>query len=195
MREIDVPTDVKNKAMEIYESLAHKIRKGKKLIYMVYFAVYCSYVEMGIIENPIIIASKIGMNKSEIAKAFSSSLSMCVNHKDGNSSYVYMPPDAVYTPQDFVPIHCRDLSILPEHVAKIKILADIVTTRDKSLLDESPQTVAGAIILVYVKSNGLPINKEILSTIIARSDMTITKFVKRITNLISPNISLISDHS
>ena len=105
----------------------------------------------------------------------------------------YVPPMVWFTPNDYIPVYYKKLRLwlnFPEGtIDHIYIMADEIMKKDKilskkekrsSLKEEKPQTVAAAIIVYYMGTHNIVLDKDYYKTIFKKSEMTINKIKNRI---------------
>lgn len=163
----NINDDIKNRANDIYTKMNTGIHRGMKRKKLIFYCLYHAYKQFGIIEDPKNIARIIGLPEKDICKALSMFCGK-VNEK------LYL------TPYDYIRKFHEELKLQQETLDLILIIAEEIFKIDPSLLDEYPQSVAGAIILYYLNINGIAIDKKDFSKMIGKSIVSINKLLKRV---------------
>lgn len=186
------PDNIKKGADIIFNKMHHQVRRGKMYNMLLYYCVYCSYLEeiykqhlmltvntsaevLGYVSNidPLKLGKEFGLTKSQIQKCDSIFAPLQTGYK---------PPYSYTPPTNYLPIYCKEIGLSQESITEILLLANYILSKDPSLYQDYPQTVAVGIFYYYTIINGIiidDINKLIQLTGCPMS--TIERISKRIT--------------
>lgn len=176
LEKLGLPTNIVNAADSVYQNMSVGTKRGKRRRMLVFFCSFTAYNQEDIPVDPIWLANICNLERSEISKA----LSMCSPaHSDFGSLSVR------YSPKNFIPTYFKKLNDewvnFPEGaLEEIYKMTDEVMENDPDLKDEKPQTVAAAILVYYLYRDGYSIDKDKYNSIFGRSDMTINKIKKKV---------------
>lgn len=176
LEKLGLPINIINVADSIYQSMSVGTKRGKRRRMLLFFCAFTAYNQEDIPVDPIWLANMCNLERSEISKA----LSMCSPaHTDFGSLSVR------YSPKNFIPTYYKKLNdgwiTFPEGALdEIYRMTDEVMKKSPDLRDEKPQTVAAAILVFYLYRDGYSIDKDKYNTIFGRSDMTINKIKKKV---------------
>lgn len=137
---------------------------------MIFFCVYVAFLNLGLTEEPRVIAELVSLPKNEIPKSFS----LCSELETGLSLPVRQKEAG-----DFFPVILRDLGI-DISVEELEDILSYVVEKDPSLNDCFPQVLAAGIISFYLDINGLSSLKNEIPKIIRRSPMSCAKVSKAV---------------
>lgn len=167
---IEIPDEVKIEANRVFQNLLISTKRKKNRQRTVFFCVYNAYINLGMTEEPRVVADLVSLPNNEIHKAFS----VCSELQTGYPAAIQQK-----VALDFVPVILRDLGVDIDHKDIKEVLA-YVMDKDPTLKDDFPQTVAAASICYVLEINGLKVSRGDIAKIIKRSDMTIQKIYKKI---------------
>jgi len=164
--------DIKNRADCIYNTMRHRVHRGKVRNQMLFYVVYCAHLELDRDVNPIHLGTLFGLTQGETQRC------------DSIFSYLqtgYRMPRIRATPVGYLPNYCESLALSQEATEEIAKLATSILRKDPSLYQENPQTVAAGILRYYTVTNGI-INDDPfkLPQITGRSNVTIETMYRRI---------------
>lgn len=176
LEKLGLPANIINAADSVYQSMSVGTKRGKRRRMLLFFCAFTAYNQENIPVDPIWLANMCTLERSEISKA----LSMCSpSHTDFGVLSVR------YSPKNFIPTYFKKLSegwiTFPEGALdEIYKMTDEIMKNDLELQDEKPQTVAAAILVFYLYRDGYTIDKDKYNSIFGRSDMTINKIKKKV---------------
>lgn len=171
----DLPDEVKTKANDIYNKM-YKIstKRGKCRHQMLYILVYNAYKELGTPLDPIVLAKAMGLEKSQINKAFTKFSEIQTGYKSINIEI-----DIV----SIIKRICENIGFDEDRLQHCLQVADIILEKDKDLLGEYRiQKIAAAIIEYYLYISGHQVDKELFSNITGISSSSINFLHKRMSN-------------
>lgn len=166
--------DIRNEAERIFQQLEIKTKRSKRRKKLLFYCVFNAYKSLGQSRDPKTVAEEIGMSPNEMTKA----LSMCSECQTG-----YRPPSVFHSPLQFLPEYYAQTNLDPSDYSMIDTFAKNILAKDPDLLQHYPQVVAAGILLYYTTINGITVDKKKFSELVRRSEMTINKMFKRISNL------------
>lgn len=178
LEKLGLPTNIINVADTVYQNMSVGTKRGKRRRMLLFFCAFTAYNQEDIPVDPIWLSNICNLERSEISKA----LSMCSpSHTDFSTLSVK------YSPKNFIPTYFKKLSDgwidFPESALdEIYKMTDEVLVKDPDLRDEKPQTVAAAILVYYLYRDGYSIDKDKYNAIFGRSDMTINKIKKKVSD-------------
>ena len=176
LEKLGLPINIINAADAIYQSMAVGTKRGRRRRMLLFFCAFTAYNQEDSPVDPIWLANVCHLERSEISKA----LSLCSpTHNDFSSLSVR------YSPKNFIPGYFKKLNdgwiTFPDGALdEIYRMTDEVMNNDPDLRDEKPQTVAAAILVFYLYRDGYTIDKDKYNAIFGRSDMTINKIKKKV---------------
>ena len=174
MNNIPIPDFIKQGANEIYHNLSAGIKRNRQRKLMIYFCISKSYEYYKIPYLPSVIAAHVGIKMTEI-------------HKSNNmfNKLLKISIDIEFMPKDYIPLLLSYIQLTEDHTQYIIKICQYVLSKDRSLMDEYPQDIAGAVILyyldlidvqlenqsnlVYKKVSGVSVNEQLYSTILGKS--------------------------
>ena len=172
LKSYSLPDDIKNKADSIYSKMIPRTRRKKIRKQLVFFCVYCAYLELGIDVNPMQLGTQFGLTHGEVQKCGS----LFSKLQTG-----YTPPVVNSTPLNYIPGFCQDLGLGEDAIEQIAQIYEVVSSVDEKLSQENPHTVASGLLKYYVITNGISLkDANAISTITKRSSVTIDAMYKRI---------------
>lgn len=178
LEQLTLPIDIINTADKIYKQMNAGTRRNQKRKQMIFQCVRDAYDQHNIPRDPKELADICGISYSGITKASS----IC------SPGQTYRSPVIVYTPMQYIPDTFRRLDEclneqlqFPDDILEnITQIADEVVNADPLLLDEKPQIVAASIVLYYLETHGVKIDRKKYAKIFKSSDMTINKLKKQV---------------
>lgn len=176
LEKLGLPQQILNTADFIYQNMAVGTKRGKRRKMLIFFCSFSAYNQENIPVDPVVLANKCGIERSDVAKA----LSMCSPvHTNFDTPLVR------YSPENYIPVYFGKLNNgmigFPDGaLEEIYEMTREIIEHDSELNDEKPQTVAAAIIVYYLQTKGYVIDKDKYKSIFGRSDMTINKVKKRV---------------
>lgn len=176
---LKLPDDIIDTSEKIYKKMQIGTRRANKRKQMIFHCVRTAYNYHKIPKDPKDLADICGINYSEITKASSICSPIQTN---------FQTPIVFYTPTDFISdIFTRlqkflesDIEFSDETCDYIIEISKAVIEEDPDLLDEKPQMVAAAIVLYYLESHGIKIDRKRYAALFKSSDMTINKLKKQV---------------
>ena len=175
LKKYEFSNDIKNKADVIYSKMKYQVRRGKIRFQMLFFCVYCAHLELNVEVNPIHLGSLFGLTKGEVQRCDSIFSPLQTGYK---------PPPKITSPLGYLPNFCEILSLSPDAINDITELGVKILTKDKSLYQENPQTVAAGLLRYYTITNGIILNDpQKLTSITGRSNVTIDVMYRRISSI------------
>lgn len=175
LQKIGLPVQVICKADEIYNKLRAGTKRGRRRKQMMFFCVKSAFNELGMTEDPVVLAEMCGVSRSDISKA----QSMCARTKSN-----YKAPIVSKVPSDFIKTFFKKIensfNFSDGVLEEILDICEEVMENDEDLYDEKPQTVAAAIIVFYLEIHSEEINKKEYREIFGSSDMTINKIKDKV---------------
>ena len=171
---IDLPEEVKREAQVIFNSMKVPTKRGTKRKRLLFFCINQAYVNLKQPKDPKMIANQLGIKSTDISK----SSSMCSSSQTG-----YKPVPTFYHPIDFIPDYMKAVGLDESCVESVKKLGHEVLQRAPDLTDEYPQVVAAGLLLYYMIIHGITVNRKEFAGKVLRSEMTISKMYKRISEI------------
>lgn len=180
------PDDIKNRADAVYNKMRYQVRRGKIRSQMLFFCVYCAYLEIkkehldrGLkedeIENsvdPIKLGIQFNLTQGEVQRCDSLFSPLQTGYK---------PPTIHTSPLGYFPDYCKDLGLDIDAIRAIIKLSTSVLQKDKTLSEENPQTVAAGLLKYYTITNGIILeDPQKIIRITNRSVATIDTMYRRI---------------
>ena len=164
--------DIKNTADAIYNKMIYRVRRGKIRNQMLFYCVYCAHLELKRDVDPIELGGHFGLNQGQIQRC------------DSMFSFLqtgYKPASTNISPLRYLTSYCKNMQLSEEIYDEVLKFASNILSKDKSLLQENPQTVAAGILRYYMVSNGIiteDTNK--MKKVTSRSNVTIDNIFKKI---------------
>lgn len=171
LNRFNISDEIKNEAEHIFQQLTTGTRRGNKRKKLLFYCVYNAYKSLGIIEDAKTIANLIGIPHSDITKSFSLYSETKTN---------YQPPASFRTPTDFIYKYYSEAGLSSDCLQPLLSLTDEVLASDPDLYESYPQVVACGIIVYYMTINGASVDRKKLAKMAGKSDMTLSKIIKRI---------------
>ena len=179
MKDLDpynLPDEIKNKANNVFVSIAPATHRGKKRKQLLFFCLFTAYKELGIHVDPKTIAQLINMDLGGMNK----SISMFSEIQTG-----YRVRKHIVTCVDIVPDYCEKVGISVDAVSQVTGLASEMLTKCPNLRERYPQTVAAGILRYYMSINGLLVDELAFAKTLCLSEATISqshKLIQQIDN-------------
>lgn len=169
----DIPEDIKNQADVVYNKMRYQVRRGKIRIQMLFFCVYCAYLEKGKYD---IIPTQLGaifkLTPGEVQKCDSIFSPLQIG---------YRPPLINVLPTSYLPEYCKLLNLSQDTIDDVMRKAVNILNKNESLLQEHPQTVAAGLLKYYMVTAGIIIDDPTkLHKTTFRSNVAIDSMYKRI---------------
>ncbi|MEM2987184.1 MAG: hypothetical protein QXV60_03700, partial [Nitrososphaerota archaeon] len=164
--------DIKNQADVIYNKMKYQVRRGKIRHQMLFFCVYCAYLELNRNVNPIELGEIFGLSQGEVQRC---------NSLFSPLQTGYKPPSRNISPISYLPDFCKNIGLSQDALESIINMAVIILNKDPSLYQENPQTVAAGLLRYYIITNGIMIeDPQRITRVTNRSIVTIESMFKRI---------------
>lgn len=170
LEKLDFPLDIINTASDIYKAVDPGTKRGKRRRQLIFACVYRAHRELGMAVIPVRLAEVCGIERSDITKA----LAMIPSDVENST-----PAEYIKTHFNTLQKHLRFPDDTLDHLLD---MTHIIVENAPDLLDEKPQNVAAAILVFYLKNNGVTINKKMYKEIFGCSDMTLNKLRNPITD-------------
>jgi len=173
------PPNIIAKGDEIFFQMNSGLKRGTRRKQLVYFCATKAYDVLGIPEDPSKIATMCGITTSGISKANS----MCSPSKTN-----YKAPAVHWEPKDFFKGYFQkiiELDLISFSETALNDVEEIcaeVMEKSQALRDEKPQTVAAAVLIHYLQMNNCAIEKKKYNEIFGKSDMTLAKAKKKVSD-------------
>lgn len=170
-----LPDDIKNTADVIYNKMTYRVRRGKIRFQMLFFCVYCAYLELKRNINPIQLGKMFGLTPGEVQRCDSIFSPLQTN---------YQPPRNNTSPLQYLPDYCEQMQIADTALAGVVALGASILKKDPSLTQENPQTVAAGILRYYIVTNGIMTDDaSLISKVTGRSSVTIEGIYRKIAQI------------
>ena len=174
LEKLEFPINIINAACEVHRNMPTiGTRRGKSRQQLVFYCAYIAYDDEGESVDHNWLARICGIPKSCITKA----QSMCSEINSGYAKKIIK-----HSPKGYIPRYYNQLSNIIEFpedsLEYINKMTDEVLEKSYDLRDAKPHTVAAAIIVYYMKSNSMILDKKYFKSIFEQSDMTINNIVK-----------------
>lgn len=166
-----IPDNVRTQAQEVARRLKLPIRRGKKRRQLLFYCLYSAYAELNIVQDPVTIATMVGIERSQIGRA----LSLFSEAQTG-----YAPPMHTASAVDFVPRYAEQIGLPTRTIGELVSIAQTVIEADSELAESYPQKVAAAIVSYYLALNNIAISSANLTSLSGFSEPTIKSVVKRV---------------
>lgn len=165
LESLNVGEDVKQEAEKFFQHLGNTVKKGKRRRKLIFYCLFNAFIALGQAKDPKIVAKMVGIPITDMNKAFS----MCA----GSATVFHSPLEFLPQYADLVQLDssCRDSLIE---------FGSSILRKDRELLDDYPQVVAAGILLYYFKIHGVTVVRKDFAKLVDRSEMTISKMVKRV---------------
>lgn len=171
---INIPDEIKNLSEQIFQQLDTNTKRGRRRKKLLFYCIFNAYNQIGQPQDPKFIAELVGISHTEMTKAFSMCSELQTNYK---------PNTTFHSPLEFVEQYHEQIGLDPKCLPDVLVLGTEILKKDPDLNENYPQVVAAGILLYYMTINGASINKKEFSKIVRRSEMTISKVLKRIVHV------------
>jgi transcription initiation factor TFIIIB Brf1 subunit/transcription initiation factor TFIIB len=169
------PDEIVNQADLIYNQMKYQARRLKVRTQLLFYCVYCAHLELGRNIDPINLGSRFNLTPSDVQKCDS----MFSPLQTG-----YYPPRNSVSPAKYLPEYCDQIKLSEDAAQQVISMTENILQRDRSLLQENPQTVAAGFLQYYVTINGINLSHpDIIANIVHRSKVTVDNMMKRIANI------------
>lgn len=167
---LDYPQDVKIEADKIWKKNMKTTKKGRARKQFLFACVYQAHLDMGIREDPKNIAERVGLEEGSMSKALTM-ISPC--GKTNITNAIDLIPGYAQTAK-------LDASLIPQIVELGKTIIELDKKQNNKdpLSEKYPQRVAAAILLYYMTTNGIRVDKKIFATQMKLSEVTISSTYK-----------------
>ena len=175
LEKLDLPVNIVDVAEEVYIEMEAGTKRGSRRRQLIFFCAKTAYDKENIPIDPAKLADICGIKHSDISRA----LSMCSSIKTN-----YYTPLVKHHPQEYIQDYYDELSKFlnfdEDALEEVYYITEEVLESEPDLLEEKPQIVAAAILVYYLNLNGLTIEKNKYTVVFGRSDMTINKIKKKV---------------
>lgn len=162
--------EAKIEAERIYQSMSPEAKKGKRLRKIAFYCVFKAFISLGRPKDPKVVAEMVGIPFTDVNKSFS----MC---SEGTPS---LPTAVFHSPLKFLPQYAQSVGLDESCLPDLLAFGEKILAKDSELKDNYPQVVAAGILRYYMSLHGASYPKEEYAKMVKRSEMTISKMVKRI---------------
>jgi hypothetical protein len=190
------PDDIKNGANVIYNKMTHQVRRGKKRNQLLFFCVYCSYLEeiakyIKLLENG---NNQVERILSETMNIDPFTLGLNFDLKPGEVQHCfsifsplqtgYKPPSKYISPLGYLSNFCHNMNISQECIMELMKLGENILQKAPTLYQENPRTVGAALFRYIIEINGIKGKdpNEIIS-ITGKTNNTISEIYRRISDI------------
>lgn len=146
MVNINIPTNIKEKADEVYNMLNISTKRGARRKKVVFFCIYEAHRLLKIPIDPKDLAEIVGIEKNHISKAFT----MC-----SPIETEYYPPNVKFNFREFIRLNYHLTGLSTVNLEDVLSLADDICQKNPAINNIFPQLVAGAILSYYMDINGV----------------------------------------
>lgn len=172
LRGYPLSDDIKHKADWVFNQMESRVHRGRKRIQLLFYCTYCAYRELGRFVIPAKLGRLFGLTPVEVCEC------------DSIFSYIqtgYQPPRTNASPLEYLPEYCEDYHLSSELTSMIIDMSRFIIEKSPSLLQESPETVAGGLLSYCVTMCGIVTDDpKLLRTITGLSPATTETMYKRI---------------
>jgi transcription initiation factor TFIIIB Brf1 subunit/transcription initiation factor TFIIB len=176
LKPLDFPDEIKHEANTVFLNMNCPTKRSKKRKLLVFYCLYCAYLELRNPQVPTAIARKIPIKQSEIPKA----MALFSEIQTG-----YRPPDIKITPIHYLKDYCSQLGFTEETTSMVIDLTDRLMLKDITLKEESPQKTSAGILQCFMIMNGIQFKKKEFAKMFGFSEVTINNIYKKILNIYS----------
>lgn len=170
-----IPDNVRRRAMNIYASINVDAKKGKRKE-LEFFLIYSAYKEENEVVEPHALARDIGISVRSISRIYAMFSPALTGYK---------PPVIIGDAIQLIPQLIANLGACDvEMVEDIILIAKRVVLCDPTLLEQSPQKLAVAIILSYFEKHEYTLDKQYLCDLVNVTNGTLNVVVKSIKNIL-----------
>lgn len=170
-----LPEDIKIQADIIYNKMRYQVRRGKIRFQMLFFCVYYAHIELGRDVNPVQLGATFNLTQGEVQRCDSLFSPLQTG---------YHPPSTNMSPLNYLPDYCQGMDLSSDAVDDIISLSSSILKKDRSLLQENPQTVAAGLLKYYLVTNGIMMDDVTkISKVTNRSSVTIDTMYRMIATI------------
>jgi hypothetical protein len=167
--------DIKGEADVIFNKMHYRVRRGKIRTQLVFYCVYCAYIELDINVNPVQLGRIFGLSPGDVQKCDS---------KFSPLQTGYRPRSTFTSPLKYLPDYCKQLELTEDAVLEITQLATDLLRKEAALFQENPQTVAAGILKYYTETYGISNDDpQKIAKVTGRSNVTIDGIYRRIATI------------
>jgi hypothetical protein len=164
--------EIKNVADSIYNKMVYQVRRGKVRTKLIFYCIYCAHLELKRDVNPTQLGKIFGLTQGEVQKCDSLFSPLQTG---------YRAPTTIISPLQYLPGYCIKLKLSQESLETIRKMSQDILSKDPSLKEENPQTVASGLLRYYTLTNGITLDDpNELEKLTSRSMVTIENMCKRI---------------
>ena len=175
LKQYDIADEIKNMADVIYNKMIPQTRRNKVRRQLLFYCTYCAHLELGRDVNPSVLGKIFDLDTGDVQKCYS----LFAPLQTG-----YTPPASTSSPLRYLPDYCSRMGLTAEAVADLITMSKRILNKDRTLLQETPQTVAAGLLRYWIEINGVVIDdSQKLRDITGRSLVTIDTMFKRIANV------------
>jgi transcription initiation factor TFIIIB Brf1 subunit/transcription initiation factor TFIIB len=176
LKTLDFPDEIKMEANKVFLRMNCPTKRSKKRKLLVFYCLYCAYLELKNPQVPTAIARKIPIKQSEIPKA----MALFSEIQTG-----YRPPDINITPIHYLKDYCCQLGFTEETKSMVIDLTEELMKKDFTLREESPQKTSAGILQCFMIMNGIQFKKKEFAKLFGFSEVTINNIYKKILTIYS----------
>jgi transcription initiation factor TFIIIB Brf1 subunit/transcription initiation factor TFIIB len=176
LKTLDFPDEIKHQANGVFHKMNCPTKRSKKRKLLVFYCIYCAYLELQNPQVPTAIARKIPIEQSEIPKA----MALFSEIQTG-----YRPPDIKITPTHYLKDYCSQLGFTDQTTEMVVNLTNLIMLKDLALKEESPQKLSAGILQCFMIMNGIQFKKKEFAKMFGFSEVTINNIFKKILNIYS----------
>ncbi len=166
--------DIKDKAAEIYDKIGKPIKRGNNRKKLLFFCIYAAYKEKKIQIEINDIANIVDLGVKNISGA----LSMFSEIKTG-----YKVQNDFIKPEDLIPFFFHLTGLEEEYMKNVIDFTKELQDKDPNILNLLPQETISAILMYYMKINGIPYDITIFSRKINKTKNTLLNTYNLITSI------------
>lgn len=179
LRSYTLPEDIKLRADAIYNKMKYQVRRGKIRSQMLFFCVYCAYLELAnvgeVTVDPVQLGKLFNLTPGEVQRCDSLFSPLQTGYK---------PPSVYTSPLGYLPDYCEAFGLSEDTIPEIIKLSTSILQKDKSLFEENPQTVAAGLLRYYTVTNGIiSDDPQKIINITGRSVATIDTMYRRLSTI------------
>lgn len=174
LKNLDFPDQVKTKAEDIFQKMTCSIKRSIKRKLLIFYCIYCAYLELEDPHDPFIIARKLSLEKKKASRAFT---------MFSETQTKYRPPNLEVKPQHYIPQYCTDLFLPDESTQHVVKFANNFLDKNPEMSKETPQKISAGIIYYCLRLYGLNIKIDDLAKYFELSETTIENTHKMISKL------------
>lgn len=175
LKQYDIEDEIKNKADVVYNKMQPQTRRNKVRRQLLFYCTYCAYLELGRDVNPSVLGKIFDLDSGAVQKCYSLFSPLQTG---------YTPPSSTASPLRYLPDYCARMGLTHEAVTDLISMSKRILNKDRTLLQETPQTVAAGLLRYWIEINGVVIDdSQKLRNITGRSLVTIDTMFKRIANV------------